>query len=75
MDQWYKPGGCREKLIKCQEHAQELDPDWIGNVPSVSQCFVDYEENCTTVKSSAMEIEVGFPSQTPPSRTFSSSSI
>lgn len=49
-DRWYKPGGCREKLIKCQTQAKEEDPDWQGNVPSVIKCFKDFDSSCLTVE-------------------------
>jgi hypothetical protein len=49
MDMWFKPGGCKEKVKKCQEQADTDDPDWGGNIPSVSECFKDAEESCLTL--------------------------
>jgi carboxypeptidase C (cathepsin A) len=49
MDQWNKPGGCKEHLIKCQKQAREDDPDWQGNVPPVVKCFKDMKGICPTL--------------------------
>ena len=48
-DGWFKPGGCRDQLLKCQKQAKEEDPDWRGNVPSVIKCFRDFGSSCVTI--------------------------
>ncbi|CZS87939.1 related to carboxypeptidase C (cathepsin A) [Rhynchosporium graminicola] len=53
MDDWFKPGGCKEKMLKCQEQAAELDPDWNGNVDSVNQCFEDLKGRCISIVDAA----------------------
>ena len=49
-DQWYGSGGCRERLLKCQNQAREEDPDWRGNVPSVIKCFKEFDKLCMTIE-------------------------
>ncbi|KAH9203642.1 putative lysosomal protective protein precursor [Leptodontidium sp. 2 PMI_412] len=46
MYQWSKPGGCKEKLLKCQKQAEEEDPNWQGDIPSVIECFQDLQKSC-----------------------------
>jgi hypothetical protein len=49
-DEWYKSGGCRERLLKCQNQAKEEDPDWRGNVPSVIKCFKEFDSLCNVIE-------------------------
>ena len=58
MDQWYRPGGCKEKMRACQKIAEEEDPNWKGNVPSVTECFDALKGRCISIMDAADGIKV-----------------
>jgi hypothetical protein len=59
MNQWYKPGGCKERMMVCQKKAREEDPDWRGNLPSVMKCFEDLYDMCVSIADAESGINVG----------------
>ena len=49
MHDWYKPDGCRDHLLLCQNLARKHDPDWQGKDPAVSRCFKEYQRTCPSI--------------------------
>ncbi|RDW62504.1 hypothetical protein BP5796_10806 [Coleophoma crateriformis] len=60
MDQWHKPGGCKDQLLLCQQRAQDEDPQWQGDNPSVIKCFLDFEDICMNVAKAGTNITFGW---------------
>ncbi|KAH7420101.1 serine carboxypeptidase [Cadophora sp. MPI-SDFR-AT-0126] len=60
MDAWFKPGGCKERWVRCQKIADEDDPDWRGNVPSVVECFDEAAKDCSSIMNAATNITWGW---------------
>lgn len=58
MDNFFKSGGCKEKWVHCQVLAEDEDPDWTGNVPSVIDCFQSLEGTCSGIMEAATNITV-----------------
>ncbi|KAH7350655.1 carboxypeptidase C [Rhexocercosporidium sp. MPI-PUGE-AT-0058] len=60
MHDWFKPGGCKEKMLSCQKQAAEEDPNWNGNVPSVNKCFEDLVGHCISIMDASEGINWGW---------------
>ena len=46
MEQWSKPGGCKEKNAKCHEMAKKSDPMDVGDREKVNAICIE-ASNCT----------------------------
>ncbi|KAH0544617.1 hypothetical protein FGG08_001267 [Glutinoglossum americanum] len=46
VDDFNKPGGCKEQIIKCRTLAAKYDKDDIGNVPEVNTVCQDADNFC-----------------------------
>ncbi|KAH9217656.1 putative lysosomal protective protein precursor [Leptodontidium sp. 2 PMI_412] len=60
MHDWFKSGGCREQMLRCQKVAAEEDPNWNGNVPSVNKCFEDLAGHCMSIMDAGEGINWGW---------------
>lgn len=67
VDEYERPGGCREKLAACQKLAEAEDPDWRGNVPSVIKCFDDiHKVDCASMDTFEKTLTVRSPPTSSP---------
>ncbi|KAH0563033.1 hypothetical protein GP486_002407 [Trichoglossum hirsutum] len=48
IDDFSKPGGCKDKLIECRTLAAQYDKDGVGNVPQVNAACGDADTFCFT---------------------------
>jgi hypothetical protein len=48
IDDFNKPDGCKDKIIKCRTLAAQYDKDRAGNVPEVNAACVDADNFCFT---------------------------
>lgn len=48
LDNFYKPGGCRDRIIKCQDLAAKLDSDDSGDSNDVNAACRDADQFCWT---------------------------
>ena len=47
VQSWEKPGGCRDKIINCQNLANIGDPNFYGNNDTVNAVCADADNYCS----------------------------